>query len=112
MTPEQEEQLSRAAAKGDEDAQHFLASYYLNKTASSENVRQWQHWVDLGCTFAMLAAAHGRVTSVRLYANGLRAIVAGGDLKPESADTLKALVGELEAAIADRAPGDRVEVRL
>ena len=112
MSPDQEDGLLRAAAKGDEGAQISLASAYLSNTAKAENFAQLVHWMEMGGTFAMLAAANGRVDAVRVYAFALRNRVKGGDLKPESAEEITALVAELEAAIEGRAPAERVEVRI
>jgi hypothetical protein len=112
MTPDQEDHLTRAAARGDEEAQLSLATAYLCKTVEAENTAQWLHWVEIGGAFAMLAASHGRVDSVRVYAQALRARVNGGDLKPSSAAEITALVSDLDAAVEGRSPDERVEVRI
>lgn len=100
------------AAKGDEDAQLWLARLYLatSEAAPSQSIRIS---TAIGAVaFSCLAATHGKVEAVSVYRDCLahhRAIV---EYPSEVASSQDQLIARLNEAIEGRAGTDRVKVRV
>lgn len=104
-----EDALTHAAARGDEEAQHALAFFYMGRSPKVRTPEEGRATAQLAATFAALAASNGLVRNVDLYIRSLR-LWMGWGMDPETTASLETLVDRLSAAIAGKGQDERVEV--
>lgn len=100
------------AARGDEDAQLWLARLFSAKAeaASSHIVRAQSEIMAVG--MAGFAAAHGKVEAVRFYRDCLSRHRAGVQYERAGGLEQDERIERLTAAILGKGAADRVEVRI
>lgn len=96
------------AARGNEDAQLWLAHFYLAQadTLGIDGIGGASARLNSACTFAGLAASHGRVDAIRIYSECLK-LRQGPD-----AIATQNLIAKLDAAIEGRKDTKRVKVKI
>ena len=100
------------AARGDEDAQLWVARYFLARSKTATNETDRSSGLILAVCFAGLAAVHGRVEAVSFYRDCLSRHRATFPYGPEAAAGQDERIKRLSLAVFNREPTDRVEVRI
>ena len=100
------------AAKGNEDAQIWLARLFAAKSEAATDRAFQASGALIALVYSGLAAVHGKVEAVSLYRDCLARHRALAEYHPSSAALQDERIARLGAAVEGKAPTDRVEVRI